>query len=319
MHTPALLPDELVGGYLGRLAQLNGMPCGATALAALYADTARPRGRTACPTPFELIAQVAQIDKARLLQAHTLLPLDQFVVAGRAAVARPEAGSRGTERRRWADALNIGVWQCPQCVREDIQFWGFAYARRSAQLPGLDWCTKHGVLLMRTSPTDEVGAPVPIELMAAELRYVEILDALLDLPYAVPLAQAAARLRQRAVEAGLRTRSSSSGKTMSDRAASVMPKRWLQQHRPLIPAGSRDDRLDSVHTSPPKPFAASDYVLAMTVLYESTDEALSDFLRPLSSAELARVEALARRRGSTCRRALSAAAPSRELSETSGQ
>lgn len=319
MHKPALLPDELVGGYLGRLAQLNGMACGATALAALYADTARPRGRTACPTPFELIAQIAQVDKAYLLRAHTLLPLDQLVIPGRAAVDRAAAGSRAAERRRRADALDIGLWQCPHCIREDIQFWGFAYARRSTQLPGLDWCTKHGVLLMRTSQTDKIVDAVPIAPMAAELRYVEILDALLHLPYAVPLVQAAARLRQRAVGVGLRTRRSSGGETMSDRAASVMPARWLQRHRPLIAAGVRADRLDSVHTSAPRRFAADDYVLALTVLYESADEALLEFLRPLSSVELARVESLARRRGPKCRRGLGAAALSSELPETSRQ
>lgn len=172
---------------------------------------------------------------------------------------------------------------------------------------------------MRTSPTDKVGDAVPIALTAAELRYVEILDALLDLPYAVPLAQAAARLRMRAAKNGLRTRSSSVGETMSDRAASVMPARWLQRHRPLIADGARDDRLDSVHTSAPKPFAADDYVLALTVLYESADEALLEFLRPLSSVELARVESLARRRGPKCRRRFGAAALSSELPETSRQ
>jgi len=296
MHVPALLPDELLGGYLFRLGRLNGIASGEAALKALYEEPRRPRGRSACPTPFELIAQVTRVDKARLLRSHTLVPLHQAVSAGRKPVRHGDDRRRAVERRWHADALSTGQWCCPQCLREDVAFWGFPYARRSAQFPGVDWCAKHGVQLARSASGRGGDVAPPINLTPAETRYAEIMDAVVDLPLSIPLSQASIRLRHRVQHAGLRMRRSSSGGTMSSLVASVMPRRWLELHRPLVLDGRSDDRLDAVHTSPVQPFAAEDYVLALTALYGSADEALTDFLRPLSGAELLHIEDLARRR-----------------------
>lgn len=296
MHLPALLPDELIGGYLSRLRRLNGIASGEAVLEALYQEPRRPRGRSACPTPFELIAQVTRGDKARLLRSHTLVPLRQAVSAGRKPIRHGDDRHRAVERRWHVDALSTGQWCCPQCLREDVAFWGFAYARRSAQLPGVDWCAKHGVPLAHSTFGRGGDVARPIDLTPAETRYAEIMDAVVDLPQSIPLSQASIRLRHRVQHAGLRMRRGSSGRTMSSLVASVMPRRWLELHRPIVLHGRSDDRLDTVHTSPVQPFAAADYVLALTALYGSAQEALADFMRPLSGAELLHVEDLARRR-----------------------
>jgi hypothetical protein len=296
MHVPALLPDELIGSYMWRLGRLNGMASGEAALKALYDDPGRQRGRSACPTPFELIAQVARVDKARLMCAHTLVPLRQAISPGRKPIAHGDDRRRAVERRWYAAALCTGQRSCPRCISEDVSFWGFDYARRSAQLPGVDWCAKHGVPLHRPGYSQMANAAEPIELAPAEHRYAEITDAFQDMPQSTPLPQASIRLRHRVRQAGLRLRRGSSGPALSSLAASVMPRRWLELHRPHLLAGRYDDRLDAVHTSPIQPFATEDYVLALTVLYPSADEALTDFLRPLSAVEVLQAEDLARKR-----------------------
>lgn len=317
MHVPALLPDELIGGYLTRLAHLNGIASGEAVLRTLIEQPGRPRGQLACPTPFELIAQVTRVEKTRLLQAHSLVPLHQAVSVGRRSIAHGDDRRRTIERRWREGALHTGLWRCPQCVREDVAFWGFVYVRRSAQLPGIHWCAKHAVRLVRSGAAP--SAPEPLELTPAETRYAEIMDGILDLTASVPLTQASVRLRERAQSTGLRVRRSSTGPTMSKLAASVMPRPWLERHRPLLLGDRGDDRLDAVHTSPVQPFPTEDYVLALTVLHGSAHEALADFLRPLSDAELLRVEELARRRRGAKPEAQATTRATRELPEPARQ
>lgn len=295
MHIPALLPDELLGGYLDRLAHLNALRSGAAALDAIYDDPNRPRG-SGCSSPFELITPVAGVDKAHLLRGHSLAPLALAVRPGRDPINHGDPRALLLKRRWRDDVVAPAVWRCPRCVNEDIGFWGFAYARRSAQLPGIDWCTKHGVALHRaTAPLGE-GAAAPVDLSPAEARYAEIMDAILDLPQSIPLTQASIRLRHRMQQLGLRTRRDSSGPTMSGLVGSIFPRRWLERHRPHVLNGGGSADLDNIHTSPLRPFAAQDYVLALTALYATADEALTDFLRPLDTAERSRLDDLVRRR-----------------------
>ena len=294
MHVPTLLPDELVGGYLSRLAHLNAATSGEAVLNAMYRSPDRPRGGVACPTPFELIAQVAGVDKKLLLCAHSLAPLQMAIQAERDPIQHGDPLNRRFERRLRRDVSDPGLWRCPRCVREDLIFWGFAYSRRSAQLPGVDWCTKHGCLLQRTSSCLGEEA-TPVALTTAEARYADIMGALFDLRLSIPLTQASIRLRNRGEQLGVRVRRDRAGRTMSNLVTSAMPRRWLQRHRPWLLSGGCIS-LDNIQTRPVNPFALQDYVLALTALYNTADEALSDFLRPLDAAEQFRVDDLARRR-----------------------
>lgn len=298
MHIPALLPDELLGGYLARLAHLNALTSGAAALDAIYDDPNRPRNG-ACTSPFELIARFVGVDKAHLLRAHSLATLALAVRPGRDPIRHGDPRALPLKRRWRDDVVAPAVWRCPRCVNEDINFWGFAYARRSAQLPGIDWCTKHGVALQRATTPLGDGAAAPVDLSTAESRYAEIMDAILDLPQSIPLTQASIRLRHRMQQLGLRTRRDGSGPTMSGLVGNVLPRRWLERHRPHVLNGGGSTDLDNIHTSPVSPFAIQDYVLALTALYATADEALTDFLRPLDTAERSRLDDLVRRRRGT--------------------
>lgn len=303
MHVPALLPDELLGGYLQRMATLNALEDGGAVLKRLLAAPGRARGRTACPTPLELLATASRIGKASLIRAHSLLPLRQLVTPGRASVAYGAEKGRALERRDVDRLIERGSKRCPQCAREDVLFWGFVYDRRSAQLPGVDWCAKHGVRLQqvcgRTAPTSD--AP-QAELTPAEQRYIEIFGALMDSSERIPMTQACLRLRERTRELGHPQRSDQTGPGLSHLASAVMPPGWLRRHHPTPVGQLRRGDLDQVCAYRPVPFTADVYVLALTVLYDSADEALGNFLRPLTAAEAERFSSVRERRAAGQRR-----------------
>lgn len=302
MHIPALLPDELLGGYLQRIATLNALDGGTAVLKRLLQAPGRARGRAACPTPLELIAAASRVDKASLIRTHSLLPLRQLVTPGRLPVAYGER-SRALERRHVDRLIEPGSKRCLQCAREDVQFWGFVYVRRSAQLPGVDWCAKHGMELKQVRGQALMGADVsPIEITPAEQRYIDIFGALMDLNYRVPMTQACLRLRDRTRELGLRRRSYQTGTRLGDLARQLMPAGWLRRHHPAQTDVRWGGDLDKVYAYRPVPFTADVYVLALTVLYNSADEALTSFLRPLSSAEAERASEVRERRAAGQRR-----------------
>lgn len=316
MHIPALLPDELLGGYLRRIATLNALDGGAAVLKRLLQAPGRARGRAACPTPLELIAAASRVDKASLIRTHSLLPLRQLVTPGRAPVAYGER-NRALERRHVDRLIEPGSKRCLQCAREDVQFWGFVYVRRSAQLPGVDWCGKHGMQLNQARGPALMGADAsPLEITSAEQRYIDILGALMDLNERVPMTQACLRLRDRTRELGLRQRSDQTGMELGDLARRLMPAGWLRRHHPAQADFQRGGDLDKVCAYRPVPFTADVYALALTVLYDSADEALASFLRPLSAAEAERASEVQERRQAGqrrngCRKGSTASRPSR--------
>lgn len=296
MHIPALLPDELLGGYLQRIATLNALDGGAAVLKRLLQAPGRARGRAACPTPLELIAAASRVDKASLIRTHSLLPLRQLVTPGRAPVAYGER-SRALERRHVDRLIEPRSKRCLQCAREDVQFWGFVYVRRSAQLPGVDWCAKHSMQLKQARGPALMGADAsPTEITSAEQRYIDIFGALMDLNERVSMTQACLRLRDRTRELGLRQRSDQTGTGLSDFARQLMPAGWLRRHHPAQADFQGGGDLDRVCAYRPVPFTADVYALALTVLYDSADEALTSFLRPLSAAESQRARDVLDRR-----------------------
>nr|WP_297352928.1 TniQ family protein [uncultured Caldimonas sp.] len=303
MHIPALLPDELLGGYLQRIATLNALDDGAAVLKRLLQAPNRARGRTACPTPVELVATASQVSKALLIRGHSLFPLRRLVTRGTAPVAYGAARSRALERRDLDRLLEPGSKRCPECAREDVLFWGFAYDRRSAQLPGVDWCAKHGVRLEQAWTPKAMAAEVsPADITQAERRYIDIFGGLMDLSEGVPMTHACLRLRERTRQLGLRQRSDQKGPGLDDLARVVMPRGWLRRHHPTQAGLQRGGTLDQVCAYRPVPFTADVYVLALTVLYDSAEEALMNFLRPLSAAESQRAAGILERRAAGQRR-----------------
>ena len=295
MHIPALLPDELLAGHLHRVASLNGLESGFKA--ALMIAEMKTQHRTTCAgrTWFEMYAETCGIDAAHLVRAHTLVPVMQLVVGRGAPISYGDPTYRVREKQTHSWIVPRSSLSCPECHQEDLAFWGFAYLRRSAQLPGIDWCMKHGTQLQDRDAEDPQGEPAILSV--EEHRYGEIFGALLDLPRSIPIAQASKRVRDRMRALGLRWRSNAPATSISEWASALMPPSWLKRRWHDFETGQRGQDFDSIHSTLKFPLPTSHYALALTVLYDSSEEALIDFLRPLDDDELAAAAEVAVARG----------------------
>lgn len=302
MHTPALLPDELVGGYLERMARLNGLASGREVLQRLLNQPGRRRGPSACPTALELVAKATKVEKAHLIQAHTLIPLTKLVGRGHATAPYGAPKHRRSERLALSQTLDPGAWRCPECVSEDIHFWGFPYERRSANLPGIDWCTKHGLQLTRRASVGHESTNRVIELTPFERRYAEILETLLEHPHPVPMHSAVHSLCLRARDLGMGWRMFGANvrlaaPKLSQLAMASTPEGWEKRHRKLQTEWRYSD-IGKVLRRPVVPHEADMYAFALTVMFDSADAACSAFLQGYCPEDLKELARRARRESS---------------------
>lgn len=140
---PPPLPDELIGGYLGRVLRINGWEgkkSNAKNLLSLHVG--HKTNFFELPLA-QLLAKVARIEFERFLGSHSMYPLQR-------AVAKDTAGGlRGVGPiKRVADKMAFWVprpraYLCMACVKEDLSFHGISYWRREHQLLGYLSCSKH--------------------------------------------------------------------------------------------------------------------------------------------------------------------------------
>lgn len=159
---PSALPDETAKGIKGRVLRLNGWTSERDAMQSLHkwASAECPTSEQFCLV--ELLAKVVGVDITRFVRDHTTLPFRRSVVSTQADVPHGSSSHRSLlEKRALCDA-RPSAYFCKECVKEDCDFHGTAYWRRSHQLPGVFWCQKHGSALsiaastsaMLSSPTE---------------------------------------------------------------------------------------------------------------------------------------------------------------------
>lgn len=137
MIVPKILPDEHVLSWCGRIHKINNL-----------STVVQPRdsfksylGRSV--NGIEDLASLAELSVESLLQKHTLIPFVRAVVPDETSVdmyGRRRVSSERTPKlaARWGT-----LRYCPSCVERDEKKRGFAYWRRTHQLPGMLWCPWH--------------------------------------------------------------------------------------------------------------------------------------------------------------------------------
>jgi hypothetical protein len=138
------MPEELYQGYLGRLSILNGFDI----TSALLRKIRERAGDDSsfCP-PTGILAPIEpDVSLGQLIQHHTLLPYHRAVVNARFDRPHDQLDSQDYSQLH-SLARGFKGYFCPECVREDHQYWGFSYWRRAHQLPGVACCSKHNTQL----------------------------------------------------------------------------------------------------------------------------------------------------------------------------
>lgn len=230
-YAPALLPDELLYSWLGRLAALNAGGAPRDVLQRFFGC------RTLVPSvdlQTRLLAMTQQLGGllpfttlTELLERGTLLPYHRpFLTTAlhtRVCHSLLHGDGKGLKTLMGRVANRFGanpaLRSCPGCLADSWEHHGSLYWMRRHQLPGVNCCTLHGVLLQnlplqaRTHrqrlvlPDAMPGTQRSILAEVRQLRFAQLSQDLVEasLPSMDPIQRASA-YRDAALTLGFRTR-----------------------------------------------------------------------------------------------------------------
>lgn len=304
MIRPALLPDEIDRGYLGRVIRWNGLKDDKEAgkyMAQLFGVSQFSRKEV---TLIELLSKTAGLTLQEFVQRHTMLPLRRGIAA-----YQPE--------RMHGSKENIGMlingmqpsrpaaYFCPHCMKEDVDFHGFSYWRREMQIPGVFGCPKHATPLryieskqaFLSSPADVLEPSSQVsEALTQECsdnpyikKFLDICAGLLDRDHALDARVVVEVLKNEAARQGFGGYSSiGNHPRVSDRVVSVFGEAWLAHVSPqgVTKSGNWlreqiDGRLEHIT----RLSAVTANILASSILFPSADEALKKLSVPERNLE----------------------------------
>lgn len=304
MRMWTILPDEPARAYVWRLRTDNVLSSREDFTSGLGSvELASQKGNSVADRTAELLRSL-EMSGSELVCGHSLVPVSKCVSTFNTnAPTRPDFGDE------WY--LGFALWTggsarlCRDCVAEDLSYWGISYWRRSHQLPGVTWCTKHQRPLSESGhhhpfaqsprvalndavdlPTRDCDVAIKSEVVR---RYASILEGLLESAKGpVHSACAAHVIRTQAAAEGLRVMPWRQARYLSDAAMQRVPKRWLAENFPA--SQSKRPRefaswIDQAGHARTKPVGATTFALALAILWPDPDDALSTFLGANQSSQ----------------------------------
>jgi hypothetical protein len=289
------MPDEISGGHMGRLRWRNEWSDRLTATQALRRELMTDGIASEDSSALFLLAAASNMRATDYARLHSMMPA--LRVASDFGAGILHGSMQGTRSAR-----AHGVWLprglplvCIDCIREDIDHWGFSWYRRSHQLVGVDWCEKHGRELARVKSRDPFWLTPHGQATSGALswvgaycrsfgatstfvrRYTAIASAMLMMAAPASAADINGRLAERADLLGINGQDGDSGRSLARSILDQAPEAWLAEHFPGITASCEGCSVASVdkllcrrnHT-PEGPT----YALAMAALYEDADSAV---------------------------------------------
>ena len=296
MILPNVMPDELARSLVTRICVLNGVG-GLDTLVQDMASLFAPPPALGPPVWCDMLASANRVTPQAFHAAHTLLPFRRAVRPAEDCVAfglvrdQIEISAHSAFLDRPA---KHPLQLCPECTKEDLNFWGFSYWRRSHQLPGSTLCQKHLIGLHKahntnwlTLPHDTLSSSTPIDACITKSakrnpviqRYTEISIGLAERTQPVSTAWMVHVLKRRfhshIEESGRSTR------RLSNIAADMIRGSWQQHFFPQLDArGTGLNSLDRTCSSIRLAYSTPFYALALAVLFENADDAMNEVNSP---------------------------------------
>ncbi len=303
-QAPAMLSippmrDEIDQGYLGTLMRLNGA-VKKSEIVAMMAKSAgmsdKSRREVSC---LELLSLTAQIETSTFVQQHTTLPLRRGITS---YLPDLEHGSDEKRSMFWTTAMRVarpGAYCCPQCVKQDQESHGTSYWHRQHQIPGLLWCPEHKVALHYMDSTRAyLYAPEQIlnECHTVSESWINktfdtpsihtflaISSALLWEYKPFSVKHVSAILKEKAESRGYQTYAGKvKAPLLSDTIVAEFGKDWLATIFPRLAdnlEGKLLNLMDGVLFMTNASSSAVAYILALSVLFDSENEALNALTR----------------------------------------
>lgn len=140
---PILMPDEFLLGYFGRFGLVNGYPNYKSAKRKInYIFTNHFQKEYQYPLALQF-ADILNLDPEKIVANHTLVPI----------MRSPDHKNIPSHDVRVLKAMGYSLAKpnvcfCENCISEDLNYIGHSYWRRSHQIHGVDFCSKHGTPLM---------------------------------------------------------------------------------------------------------------------------------------------------------------------------
>jgi hypothetical protein len=222
---------------------------------------------------------------------HTLLPVLRAVVEDRSnKVNHGDQSEIHILKYNSQMILNRELKSCQECIKEDNGYHGFAYFRREHQLPGFNYCSKHNLKLITSSrdafvnpdqvaPLEEINHHLHDELSNESIqRYKTIIESWAGAKAPIPLTQLTSLMQKRARSLGLRWSRIGNKRIFSDLILTSYSIPWLKILIPNIELKSEGkyfSAIDSVMTPQNIATRSSTYALALSVLFNSAEEALN--------------------------------------------
>lgn len=280
-----MLPDELGTAYFEHVASGNTLTT-----EELFSRVRKAKSRLQRPSKAHLIAEIAGLSDQDFVCSHTCKPFyGAFECTSR--WCHPHgANERGSPNNPMLNHRRFGYYLCPQCASEDLEFWGRSYWRRSHQIVGVSWCSKHEIPLnvvtgevLSSQPHKAIDAscectstPFPSENTIPR-RYQKLVSTLLAFQGPAFLPHLIRILQQQLNRKNYACWTTAHGKRfVSDTILATCPNQWCHDLFPDFQtkgAGKYFRDIDAIELG--RDDQAVTYVLALAVLYGDPDEAAS--------------------------------------------
>lgn len=236
MIIPAILPDELIHGYLTRLSSINGLKI--TDFLLFVNEQVKASKINEFPSDFnEVISKMVCMPQAYLLNHHSLNNL----IINQHRLKKPKGIK--TPKFNTTKFLKQENYFCRSCFGEDVAYHGYSYWRVTHQLHGLEYCLKHKERLMRVSrdlyfrtmphvvSSDDYISPVNIDATilecSAALKYFELCEDFQTNAINLNRDTLTAHLRALAGKLSIRTTKRNGSIDLSDYLTEIYPTTWL--------------------------------------------------------------------------------------------
>lgn len=305
LHIPALMPDEFILGYVGRVGTANGYPRASDIRNALKKWHYVKTGQAQSVTLAEQLASAAGLQLQNFIRHHTLVPLYRSVVSDRNDHPHGDPRDPGILSAQGPLLMRKEVLLCPQCITEDMDYLGFSFWRRSHQLPGIDWCLKHSAPLSAgpkahafyTQPHSVERDFEPVASSRADemeessiiQRYASLVQVVLDLPSPIAHKAISGRLSEKLRSLGLEVNPGNGKAFLSDLGYKRAPQEWLEEHFGFMTKKKEGKflyELDGACVAGGKARSSTSYLLAIALLWEDASKGRDILLESHQSPRL---------------------------------
>lgn len=293
---PEIMPDEFFLGYQCRLAIINGnlsLKETNSLIGRWIRETNQAVKLNAYPVAFSL-ATLLEISLEEFVHRHTLVALSSSIKTSRITKLKTIDENAALKSLQAVSSIRLrsSACFCKECVKEDMDYLGFSFWRRSHQLVGVDWCAKHNISLYEVHSEDAYRWTPSVYLNtnnynslesynhrehAVISRFSQLMNDVLDLKQTLDFKITSQVILNQSKKHNVRGSYAGSKKTLSDLMIEKLPAIWLQKHFPNLKKekqGTFVYGFDDIQRPNGVAKSCINTLLAAAVVFESADEAI---------------------------------------------